>query len=108
VTFNTGDTSGAQLNSFIWQGSTPSNSSVRFQFAVSNASRGPWNFEGPDGTINTYFSGNAGVPVSFLSTAQGYALFNGYQYFRYRVTLFADLADLYTPTVTQVSVNWSP
>jgi hypothetical protein len=108
ATFDTAIASGTELNSFIWQGSTPSNSAAKFQFAVSNSSSGPWNYQGTDGSANTYFSGAAGVPVSFLSTAQGYALFNGYRYFRYRVTLFADSADLYTPTVTQVSVNWSP
>lgn len=108
ATFDTQVASGTQLNSFIWEGSAPSNSSVKFQFAVSNSSSGPWNFEGPDGTINTYFSGGAGTPISLLSTNNGYTLFNDYRYFRYRTTLFADSADVYTPTVTQVSVNWSP
>jgi hypothetical protein len=108
ATFDTGVASGTQLNSFIWQGSTPSNSSVKFQFAVSNSSSGPWNFEGPDGTASTYFSGTAGTPIGLLSSSNGYTLFNGYRYFRYRATLFADSGYVYTPTITQVSVNWSP
>jgi hypothetical protein len=108
ATFDTKVSGGVQINSFTWQGATPSNSSVKFQFAVSNASSGPWNFEGPDGTANTYFSGNAGVPINVLSTSNGYVLFNGYRYFRYRVTLFADSGFAFTPTVSQVVVNWSP
>ncbi len=108
VTFDTGISGGAQLNSFIWQGNTPSNSSVDFQFAVSNSSIGPWNFEGPDGTANTYFSGTPGTPIDFVSTNSGYGLFNGYRYFRYRVSLFSNSTFMYTPTVSQVTVNWSP
>ncbi len=110
ATFDTGIASGTQLNSFTWQGSTPSNSAVDFQFAVSNSSNGPWNFEGYDGTANTYFSGAAGFPISLVSntTAQGYELFSGYRYFRYRVFLFSDSTYSYTPTVSGVTVNWSP
>jgi hypothetical protein len=108
ATFDTGVASGAQLNSFFWQGLAPSNSGVKFQFAVSNSSSGPWNFEGPDGTAATYFSGLPGVPVGLASTVNGYAIFSGYRYFRYRATLFADSSNFYTPTVTQVTVNWSP
>ena len=110
ATFDTGVSGGAQLNSFIWQGSTPSNSAVDFQFAVSNSSKGPWKFEGYDGTSNTYFSGPFGSPISLISstTSQGYELFSGYRYFRYRVILFANSTYTYTPTVNSISVNWSP
>lgn len=106
--FDTGVSGGAQLNSFIWQGSTPSNSSVDFQFAASNSPAGPWNFEGSDGTANSYFSGMHGTSINFVSTNSGYGLFNGYRYFRYRAILFSSSADIYTPIVTQVTVNWSP
>ncbi len=108
ATFDTGVAGGAQLNSLIWQGSAPGNSSVAFQLAVSNSSSGPWNFEGPDGTANTDFTGLAGSPVTLVSTSNGYTLFNGYRYFRYRAILYSDTAYTYTPTVTQVVVNWSP
>jgi hypothetical protein len=114
ATFDTGVPGGVQLNSFIWQGSTPSNSNVRFQFAVSNSSSGPWNFEGPDGSINTYFGGTGtyGVPINLqqypVNNADDYALFSGGRYYRYRVRLDSDPTYTYTPVVTQVSVNWSP
>jgi hypothetical protein len=113
VTFDTGVTSGAQLNSFTWQGSTPSNSAVKFQFAGSNSPTGPWNYRGYDGTSNTSFPGpgestSPGASVGLLSTTNGYALFSGYRYYRYRVILFPDSTYAYTPTVSQVTLNWSP
>ena len=112
ATFDTGAASGAQLNSVVWQGAQPAGTSVKFQFAVSNASSGPWNFVGPDGTANTTFpysgSSNPGTTINLYSTSNGYGLFSGYRYFRYRVMLFADNTNTYSPTVTGVSVNWSP
>jgi len=108
ATFDTG-VSGAQLNSFLWKGTLPAGTGADFQFAVSNASSGPWTtFKGPDGTSNTYFSGNPGTSINLLSSSNGYSLFGGYRYFRYRVILFSDSNFLFTPTVTGVAVNWSP
>jgi hypothetical protein len=113
ATFDTGVSGGVQLNSIIWQGSTPSNSAVKFQIAVSNSSGGPWTFNGPNGT-NTYFCGAANTSIPLVSTncggggSGGYNLFVGYRYFRYRITLWPDSTYIYTPTVSQVVVNWSP
>jgi hypothetical protein len=106
-TFDTGVLAGAQLNSIVWQGNQPAGSTVSFQIAASNSASGPWNFVGPDGTAGTYFTGNPGVPISLVSTSNGYALFNGYRYFRYRTAL-ATTNQVFTPLVTQVVVNWSP
>lgn len=108
ATFNTGVASGTQLNSITWQGSVQSNASVSFQFAMSNATSGPWNYEGPDGTANVSFAATAGTPTTLVGTNSGYALLNGYQYFRYRTILFSDSSSTYTPIVTQVTINWSP
>lgn len=101
--FDTGIASGAQLNSVVWQGTQPSGTSVEFQFAVSNASSGPWNFIGSDGTGNTYYT-TTGPGVS---TKLGYSLFNNFRYFRYRVVLVSNAAQTLSPTVTAVIVNWS-
>lgn len=106
--FDTGVASGTQLNSMLWRGTVPAGTAVKFQLAASASASGPWNYVGPDGTANTYFSGTSGSPISLYSTSNGYSLFNGYRYFRYRITLFSDPAQLYSPTVNSVVVNWSP
>jgi hypothetical protein len=95
--FDTGVASGAQLNSVTWKGSLnglPA-SAVGFQFAVSNSTSGPWNFTG---------TSYVGLPASPILL--GYSL-NG-RYFRYRVTLTTDAAQLTTPRIDDVIVNWSP
>ncbi|MDR3582023.1 MAG: hypothetical protein P4L67_01985 [Candidatus Pacebacteria bacterium] len=103
VTYDTGVAAGAQLNSVEWQGiSGASGTSVQFQFAVSNASSGPWNFTGPDGTINTYYTpAGPNIPLRL-----NYTLYNNYRYFRYRATLVSTATS--TPQVDNVIVNWSP
>ena len=106
-TFDTGVSGGAQLNSVLWHGQMPSGAALGFQFAVNNASSGPWNFIGPNGVPNSsssYWSAN--TPSS--SVALDYQLYNNFRYFRYRVTLFSNIAQTATPRVDDVIVNWSP
>jgi hypothetical protein len=103
TTFDTGSTSGAQINSLIWYGNLPGGTSIGFQFAVSTSSSGPWNFIGPDGSAGTFYSAAPSTPISI-----SYSLFSGYRYFRYRTTLTSDVAQRYTPQVNEVIVNWSP
>ena len=105
--FDTNVISGAQLNSFVWQGSQPSGTSVKFQFAVSNTSSGPWAYMGPDGSSNTYFTNNPGIPINFFTGSNGYSLFGGYRYFSYRTFLYTSSTSV-TPVINEVSVNWSP
>ncbi len=102
-TYDTGVTNGAQLNSVLWHGSQPVGTAVRFQFATSNASSGPWTFVGTDGTGGTYY--NTGPDVSLRLD---YTLHNNQRYFRYRVTLVSNYAQNLTPRVDEVIVNWSP
>jgi len=102
-TFDTGVSSGAQLNSVTWQGSAPAGTGVSFQFAVSSNSSGPWNFIGPDGTSGTVYPATAGVPASLTN----YPTLKG-RYFRYRVILSVDPSGTLTPRVTGIVVNWSP
>ena len=110
TTFDTGVPNGAQLNSLYWQGTVPAGASVQFQLAVSNSTSGPWSFIGPDGTSGTYFSGSSGNSIDLVSTVSslGYTLFNGYRYFRYRAQLTSNTTGTVTPTITNVTVNWSP
>src|SRR4030095_12151617 len=39
-----------------WNGTTPANTSLKFQVAGSNNFNGPFNFVGPDGTAATFFT----------------------------------------------------
>jgi len=107
-TFDTGVSGGAELNSFLWHGpALPAGTSVGFQFAVSNSSSGPWNFVGPNGVWNSTSSyWNATAPSS--SVPLDYNLYNNFRYFRYRITLFSNMAQTATPRVDDVIINWSP
>ena len=101
-TFDTGVTSGAQLNSVTWQGSAPSSTAVGFQFAVASSSNGPWSFVGPDGTSATSYTGIPGGPIPLTN----YPILAG-RYFRYRAILSTNSSGSATPTVTGIQVNWS-
>ncbi|MBI4085510.1 MAG: hypothetical protein HY432_03345 [Candidatus Liptonbacteria bacterium] len=103
TTYDTGVSSGAQLNSVMWHGTLPAGTAVRFQFATSNSSSGPWSFMGTDGTSNTYY--NTGQDVSLKLD---YSLFNNARYFRYKIFLVSDAAQSLSPTVNEVLINWSP
>lgn len=103
TTYDTGVAGGAQLNAFIWHGSQPAGTQAAFQFAVSNASSGPWNFMGSDGTANTYY-----VASPDTLTKLDYTLFNNYRYFRYRASLTSNVTQTLTPQVDDVIINWSP
>ncbi len=104
-TFDTGVTSGAQLNSITWKGNAPSGTSVGFQIAVSTSSSGPWNFVGPDGTSGTIYA-NSGI-TGALIPLNNYTSLIG-RYFRYRIILTTNTGQTATPQVTSVIVNWSP
>jgi hypothetical protein len=105
-TFDTGVGGGAQLNSVLWHGQLPSpanGASVNFQFAVSNASSGPWNFVGPGGSASAYYTGPPDTSIKL-----DYNLFNNFRYFRYRTTLFSNASSTQSPRVDEILVNWSP
>jgi hypothetical protein len=103
-TFDTGVTSGAELNSITWKGNLPAGTSVGFQIAVSNSSSGPWNFIGPDGTSgSSYLASVSGAPIRLGN----YTSLAG-RYFRYRVILLSNTARSLSPSVNSIIVNWSP
>lgn len=101
--FDTSAQAGAQINSFLWRGSLPANTSVNFQFAASNSTSGPWTYIGTDGTSNTSYS-----PSPNVSTPVNYSFFNNLRYIRYKVTLVSDQGQTATPRVDDVIINWSP
>jgi hypothetical protein len=70
--------------------------SVRFQIATNNDNL-TWNFLGPDGTSDTYYTGSGGS----ISSAH-----NGMRYLRYKAYLqTSDTA--YTPNVSNVSITFT-
>lgn len=71
---------------------------VRFQLATSSSSTpAAWNFLGPDGTAETYYS---------LATTTIYAGSAGDRYFRYRV--FLSTADsAFTPLVSEIAFTYT-
>lgn len=104
-TFDTGDTTGAQFNSILWQGTSAASSTVQFQLAASNSSSGPWTFTGPDGTGNTYYTPTApgvSAPFNYYGATNN---FTG-EFFRYRVTITSGAG--VSAKVNDVIVNWSP
>lgn len=102
-TFDTGVAGGAKINSVLWRGNLPAQTVVRFQFATSNNSSGPWSFVGSDGTVGTYYTvgSDTALPLSF-------SLHGDHRYFRYRAILVSDQAQRNSPRVDEVIVNWSP
>lgn len=113
-TFDTASTNGAAPNAIMWQGTLPSTSHVKFQFASSNCSNGTtnpptcttgtWSYIGPDGTTGTFYEpSNQDVPLELdLSTH------NNKRYFKYKVILNPTNDASGTPTVTDIILNWAP
>ena len=79
-----------------WTGSTPANTTLRFQVAGSNEVFGPFNFIGPGGTAATFFT------TSGASLAQ----FNGFRYLKYKAYLDTSLSTS-TPTLNDVTACYS-
>ena len=102
--FDTGVSSGAAINTIMWQGNKPSGSNVKFQIASSNSSSGPWSYLGPDGSDTTYYTPtDANIPVQ-INLAQH----NNKRYFRYKIFLESNASQTESPRVDDVIINWSP
>ena len=103
-TFDSGFTGGVAFINILWKGALPSTSHVRFRFASSNSSTGPWTFLGPDGTETTYYEAsgsNVSMPIKTI-------YHNNHRYFRYRIYLYPTSDNLQSPTVTDVIIGYSP
>lgn len=99
TTYDTQVTGGAALHNVQWQGTLPSGTTVKFQFAGSATSTGPWSYVGSDGTNSTYFTPSApNVSVKITNM-------NNYRYFRYKVFLTPDSGNV--PTVDDIYINWT-
>ena len=83
-------------NHLQWAETIPSNTDLRLQVAVSSSLNGPWNYLGPDGTSNSYFSTPAGHNLTGLSG----------RYARYRA-FFITTDGQNTPRLSQVRLAHS-
>ena len=85
---------GVQVNwtTLSWTAATPANTTVKFQAASSNAAIGPFNFVGPDGTANTFFT------TSGASLSQ----FSGKRYLKYKAFLSTTSSSV-TPTLNDMT-----
>lgn len=114
--FDTQDQGGALLNSIIWQGTLGTNTCVDFQVAASNSSSGPWNYEGPDGSDQTYYGasctaapqGGVGCALPDTAICVNKANYLNQRYLRYKVRLTSDLLQTSTPVINNIILNWSP
>src|SRR5438874_8094511 len=83
----------AHWTTLSWTASTPAGTSVKFQIAASNSQYGPFNFVGPDGTANTFFT------TSGASLSQ----FDAMRYVKYKAFLSTNSGSV-TPSLSSVSV----
>lgn len=97
-TFDTG--SASNFHQILWQ---PQNQppdtgvdSVKFQVATNN-DKAVWNFLGPDGTVNTYYT---------LADQNVNGLHNGDRYFRYKAFL-QTASTTWTPTISDISFTFT-
>ncbi|PIW97917.1 hypothetical protein COZ81_00065, partial [Candidatus Jorgensenbacteria bacterium CG_4_8_14_3_um_filter_38_10] len=110
--FDTTRTSGANLNSIIWQGTQPANTCVEFQIAVSNTSTGPWEYKGCDSygcaaTTGSYYGASCpgpNVAIPIYDRAQ----VKNQRYLRYKTILISDINQTVSPTIEDIILNWSP
>jgi hypothetical protein len=107
----TGSADGPSYNSIMWRGLLGgpafNQGQVLFQLAASDSSSGPWNYVGGSCTSADWFSYDSDLPVQIGC----YSLLNNKRYFRYKIRICANdciSGGMYTPTVNDINVNWSP
>ncbi|MDP1689268.1 MAG: fibronectin type III domain-containing protein [bacterium] len=107
VIYDTGSSTGSQLNSFYWDGSQPQVADfVKFQFASASTTTplGGWNFVGPQGIggdSDWYQPTGPNIPQSITPEYH-----KNYRYFRFKVRLGSSSG--ISPVIKRVIVNWSP
>lgn len=110
--FDTVNSSSVGYNSIMWKGSLAGEGKVRFQFAASQSSSGPWNFYGG----NTCSSGDwfdslgPNNPIEIKEGIGCFGEWNGKRYFRYKVQICSrDCLEvgLGNPEIDSIIINWS-
>lgn len=95
---------GTTPNAILWRGTEPAGTRVKFQFASSNATSGPWNYLGWNGffcsPIGSY-SGASGKAIEIKA-----ACHVNERYLRYKVILETDDTTI-TPVVEEIVLNYA-
>lgn len=96
-TFDTG--SATNFYNLVWQPlDQPPLTEVKFQIATSDVNPpATWDFLGPDGTANTYYT---------ISDTNISSIHNGDRYLRYKIFLLTS-NDAVTPTISDVAITFS-
>ncbi|HRN69994.1 MAG TPA: hypothetical protein PLS49_02305 [Candidatus Woesebacteria bacterium] len=106
ATFNGGFT--RAFNRMLTSYSQPANTIINFQIAIADSINGSctgvtYNFVGPDGTANTYFTTDS--PIPFNDDGTGFE--NPSQCMRYRAYLSTTDYNT-TPVFEDIIINYSP
>ena len=111
---STGTTDGGGYNAFLWKGTLGAGNTgkVRFQFAASDNTTGPWSYIG--GTTcaagDWFDPGAPDTPIELKGLACQNA-WNNKRYFRYKIQICSDdcvTSGVNTPTVDDVVISWAP
>lgn len=101
-TFDFSGGEGITLNAIQWKGSKPTGTAVKFQIASSNTDSAPAAFQGPDGTVTTYYEpAGPGVFQEIIGHAD-------VKYVRYKAFLESDSGLTASPRVDEVIINYAP
>ena len=87
----------AAFNNLIFGANVPGTTTLRLQIAI-NSDNSTWVYVGPDGTSSTYYMASGSIPLNLI---------NG-RYIRYKAYFTASPDSLQTPTLNDVSINYSP
>jgi len=92
------------FNMIMWQGVKPAGTDVKFQVAVSDTASGPWNYYGPDGSVNSYYTpSDQNTPIDLNPR-----YVKNKRYIRYKVFILPDASHATSSTIYDIIINWSP
>lgn len=107
VIIDTTITGGVAPNSIWWEGALPANTAVKFQFASSNSTGGPWNYMAWNSSTNTCDSSSYYQPSGpSVKTEVKAFCHKNHRYIRYKIYLETNDSAA-TPTVDRVILNYA-
>ncbi|MBL7210088.1 MAG: hypothetical protein ISS52_08315, partial [Dehalococcoidia bacterium] len=86
----------ASFGAIVWQSAVPSGTEAKFQIATNN-DNSTWNFVGPDGASNTYYT-TGGTPI--------WSGHDDDRYIKYKAYLQTAIDPGQTPELKQVWITY--